>query len=294
MRLLQWTIPQEQSGQTVRHLVKIQWQLSSGMLARIKFREGGILLNGRPVTVRAKVQTGDLLQVDVSDPPGSNPNILPVNYPLDILFEDEDLLIINKPAGIAIHPAALTEETVTIAGAAIHHMESDSFHCVTRLDRGTTGAMVIAKTGYVHARCMALLHSQQFYREYLGLCIGAPEPSSGTIDLPIGREPGSLLRRAIDPQGLEAQTHYKTLLRHNGLALLQLLPVTGRTHQLRLHLSAIGHPLAGDWLYGTEDHSLITRPALHSSRVQLVHPLTGQHLDITAPLPEDMTRLLPR
>ena len=292
MRILQWTVPAQQAGQTVRHLLKTHWHLSSSLLARIKFREGGILLNGQPVTVRARVQAGSLLQIDVSDPPGSNPHILPVDYPLDILFEDEDLLVINKPAGIAIHPAALTKEDVTIAGAAVYHMGSDSFHCVTRLDRGTTGVAVIAKTGYVHARCMDLLHCGDFYREYLGLCEGIPEPPAGTIRLPIGRQPGSLLRRAIDPEGLDALTRYETVSRHGSLTLLRLLPVTGRTHQLRLHLSAIGHPLAGDWLYGSEDRQLISRPALHSARLHLIHPVTGQELDITAPLPEDMAALL--
>lgn len=130
--------------------------------------------------------TGDVLTVDVSDPPGSNEHICPVDFPLDILYEDEDLLVLNKPAGIAIHSAALTEETVTVAGSVVHYLGQDSFHCVNRLDRGTTGAMVVARRGYMHARCMALLHSGDFYREYRGVCLGQPQPPAGEITLPIG------------------------------------------------------------------------------------------------------------
>ena len=213
-------------------------------------------------------------------------------YPLDILWEDEDLLLLNKPAGIAIHPSALTEETVTVAGAVCHYLRTGSFHCVNRLDRGTTGVMAVAKTGYIHRLCMESLHSDSFLREYRGICLGAPQPLSGSIDLPISRDPGSLLRRTVDPMGLPARTLYETLL-PGELSLLRLLPQTGRTHQLRLHLSAVGHPLAGDWLYGTEDPALIPRPALHSYRLRLLHPVTRRWLDVTAPLPEDMRRLLP-
>ena len=152
--------------------------------------------------------------------------------------------------------------------------------------------MAVAKTGYIHRLCMESLHTDSFLREYRGICLGTPQPSSGTIDLPISRDPGSLLRRTVDPMGLPARTLYETLL-PGELSLLRLLPQTGRTHQLRLHLSAVGHPLAGDWLYGTEDPALIPRPALHSYRLRLLHPVTRRWLDVTAPLPEDMRRLLP-
>lgn len=119
------------------------------------------------------------------------------------------------------------------------------------------------------------------------------QPAAGSIDLPIGREPDSLLRRRVDPAGLAAHTDYETLWQGPDRALLRLTPGTGRTHQLRLHLSAIGHPLLGDWLYGQEDRDLIPRPALHSHRLELTHPVTRRRLTVTAPLPEDMARLLP-
>ena len=263
MRILEHIVTPAEDGQRVKHLLRSRWQLSTTLLKHLKWN-GGILLNGRSVPVNTPAHTGDVLTADVSDPPGSNEHICPVDFPLDILYEDEDLLVLNKPAGIAIHSAALTEETVTVAGSVVHYLGQDSFHCVNRLDRGTTGAMVVAKTGYMHARCMALLHSGDFYREYRGVCLGQPQPPAGEITLPIGRDPSSVLRRRIDPEGLPSRTVYETLSTGGALSLLRLLPATGRTHQLRVHLAAIGHPLAGDWLYGTEDRALIARPALHS------------------------------
>ena len=291
MRILTHTVTEADSGQTVRQLLGRLWHISGGFLSRLKFR-GAITVNGAPVTVRFVPRPGDLLAADVSDLPGENPHIQPVDYPLDILYEDEDLLLINKPAGIAMHPAALTEEPVTVAGAVAHYLRTDCFHAVNRLDRGTTGVMAAAKTGYIHALCMAQLHTDAFQRDYRAVCEGVPVPGEGDIDLPLGRAEGSLLKRCPDPQGLPAHTHYEVLAAANGRALLRLTPTTGRTHQLRVHLAAIGHPLTGDWLYGTEDRTLIARPALHSYHLVMRHPLTGSSIDVTTPLPEDMQALL--
>lgn len=291
MRVLTHTVTAAEANQTVKQLLHGLWGISGSFLSRLKFRQA-ITVNGAPVTVRFVPCPGDVLAVDVSDLPGEHPHIRPVDFPLDILYEDEDLLLINKPAGIAVHPAALTEETATIAGAAAHYLHSESFHAVNRLDRGTTGVMAVAKTGFIHARCMALLHTDDFRREYRAVCEGIPSPAEGDIDLPIGRAESSLLKRQADPLGQPAHTHYEVLAASQGRALLRLTPTTGRTHQLRVHMAAIGHPLTGDWLYGTEDRALIARPALHSYHLRMMHPLTGTTIDVTAPLPEDMQRLL--
>ena len=291
MRILTLPITPELSGLTVKHLLRQELHLSSSLLKSLKWRESAILLNSHPVTVRTVAQLGDTLTVDVSDPPADSP-IAPVDYPLDILWEDEDLLILNKPAGITVHSAALTPETVTVAGAVAHYLGCDTFHPINRLDRGVTGVMVVAKNGYMHQRCMAILHTDAFRREYRGICDGIPQPSVGTIDLPITRHPDSLLKRRVDPDGLPSRTEYQVLSTSHGRSLLRLRPITGRTHQLRLHMAAIGCPLTGDWLYGAEDRSLIPRPALHSYELWLHHPLIGEVLHILAPLPEDMQRLL--
>ena len=291
MRVLTHTVIEAEAGQPVKQLLLHLWGISGSFLSRLKFRQA-ITVNGAPVTVRFVPRPGDVLAADISDLPGEHPHIRPVDFPLDILYEDEDLLLINKPAGIAVHPAALTEETATIAGAAAHYLHSESFHAVNRLDRGTTGVMAVAKTGFIHARCMAMLHTDDFRREYRAVCEGIPSPAEGDIDLPIGRAESSLLKRQADPLGQPAHTHYEVLAASQGRALLRLTPTTGRTHQLRVHMATIGHPLTGDWLYGTEDRALIARPALHSYHLRMTHPLTGTTIDVTAPLPEDMQRLL--
>ena len=291
MRLLTHTVAAHEDGLTVKQLLRSLWHIDHSLLSRLKFRSA-ITLNGAPVTVRAVARTGDLLCADVSDFPGENPHIQPVDFPLDVLYEDDDLLLLNKPAGIALHPAALTEEPVTLAGAVAFYLHSDTFHAVNRLDRGTTGVMAVAKTGFVHARCMAQLHTPDFQRDYRAVCEGVPQPPEGDIDLPLSRAEGSLLKRRPDPAGQSAHTHYQVLEAAQGRALLRLTPTTGRTHQLRVHMAAIGHPLTGDWLYGTEDKTLIARPALHSYHLRMRHPVTGAVIDVTAPLPEDMKRLL--
>jgi len=291
MRVLTHTVIEAEAGQPVKQLLRDLWGISGSFLSRLKFRQA-ITVDGAPVTVRFVPRPGDVLAADVSDLPGEHPHIRPVDFPLDILYEDEDLLLINKPAGIAVHPAALTEETATIAGAVAHYLHSSCFHAVNRLDRGTTGVMAVAKTGFIHARCMAMLHTDDFRREYRAVCEGIPSPAEGDIDLPIGRAESSLLKRQADPLGQPAHTHYEVLAASQGRALLRLTPTTGRTHQLRVHMAAIGHPLTGDWLYGTEDRALIARPALHSYHLRMMHPLTGAVIDVTAPLPEDIQRLL--
>ena len=291
MRILTHTVSAAEDGQTAQQLLHSLWRISGSLLSRLKFRNA-ITVNGAPVPVNHLLRTGDTLCADVSDLPGDNPHILPVDYPLSILYEDEDLLLLNKPAGIAIHPAALTEETATIAGAVAHYLQGSSFHAVNRLDRGTTGVMAAAKTGFAHARCMTLLHTDGFQRDYRAVCDGIPPQREGDIDLPLGRAEGSLLKRCADPNGQSAHTHYEVLAASHGRALLRLTPTTGRTHQLRVHMAAIGCPLTGDWLYGTEDRALIARPALHSYHLRMVHPVTGGIIDVTAPLPADMLALL--
>ena len=291
MRTLCYTAPEKDTGRTVKSVLEEELHISSSLISRLKRREGGIAVNGEKAYTTRRLLPGDRVTARVGDPPPARP--LPgCSMALSIVYEDEDLLILNKPAGITVHSAALTEETVTVAGAVAHYLGCDTFHPVNRLDRGVTGVMAVAKNGYMHQRCMAILHTDDFRREYRGICDGVPQPTRGTIDLPISRQPGSLLKRSIDPEGLPSRTEYEVLSVSHGRALLRLRPITGRTHQLRLHMAAMGHPLTGDWLYGAEDKTLIPRPALHSCELWLRHPLTKELLHITAPLPEDIQRLL--
>ena len=291
MSKLRHLITPAENGHTDRDILIAHFHMSSSFRKQLSHHPGSILLNNRIVTMSYSVFSGDLIEIDISDHAPTHP-IHPVDFPLDILWEDSYLLAINKPAGIVVHGAELTEETITIAGAVAYYLGNSSFHAVNRLDRGTTGVMLIAKSGYMHARCMDLLHTAAFLREYRAVCEGIPSPSSGVIDFPIGRDAHSLLRRCVSDTGSKACTEYEVLQSYSDKALLRLLPHTGRTHQLRVHLAAIGHPLIGDWLYGTENHSLITRPALHSYILNFIHPITNEKLTITAPLPKDIQQLL--
>lgn len=219
----------------------------------------------------------------------------PADIELDIRFEDEHLLILNKPAPLAVIPSSLAPGEPTLAGGVVRYLgPGASFHPVNRLDRGTTGLMAAAKTGFIHDRLRRQLHGGGFSRTYLAVCLGKPEPLAGTVHLPIGRAPGSAIQRQVRPDGRPALTFYRVLAHRGGLSLVELRPQTGRTHQLRVHMAAIGCPLAGDWLYGTEDRTLIPRPALHACRLELRHPVSGDRLAFTAPLPADMKQLLER
>lgn len=294
MARLTLTVSPEQNGRTVLSLLRGQLGLSTGCIGRIKRAEGGLICNGQRVFTNHILQSGDVLTVDLSA--GETPtNIPPVPMDLDIAFEDEHLLVINKRAPLAVIPSSLVPTEPTLAAGLMAHLgPSASLHPVNRLDRGTTGLMVVAKNGYIHDQLRRHLHSGSFFRSYLAVCIGSPKPSCGTISLSIGRAPGSAIRRQIDPAGQWARTDYRLLRLKNGLSLVAVTPHTGRTHQIRVHMAAIGCPLAGDWLYGTEDHSLIPRPALHAVRLAFTHPLTGDNLSFTAPLPADMKLLLER
>ena len=215
--------------------------------------------------------------------------ILPEDIPLDILYEDEDLLIINKPAGIAVHGRSERGEPTIGAAVARYLGSAAPFHPVNRLDRGTTGAMCAAKNGYMHDRLRKILHTDAFRREYLAVACGEMPERAGVIDLPIARVPGEK-RFHTAPEGLASVTRYEVLGSAGGLSLLRLRPETGRTHQIRVHLAALGCPIAGDRLYG--GGALAARPLLHSAALYLVHPLTGAAVSVAAPMPEDMQEVL--
>lgn len=294
MARLELVVTAEQSGRTVRSLLKYELGLSTTRINRLKRTETGLTVNGSRVFTNAVLQTGDLLAADLetAERPAA---ASPVPMALDVCFEDGHLLILNKPAPLAVIPSSLVPGEPTLADGLAHYLgQNFAFHPVNRLDRGTTGLMAVAKNGYIHDRLRRLLHTGQFFRQYRAVCVGTPQPPEGSIVFPIGRAPGSAIRRQVLPDGQPAHTDYRVLQSGGGFSLVELTPHTGRTHQLRLHMAALGCPLAGDWLYGTEDKALIGRPALHAARMELTHPVTGERLSFTAPLPEDMNNLLER
>ena len=289
---IEYVAGEKDAGRQMKSILRRELGLSSSLISRVKLLGDGILLNGVRAYTNARIAPGDRISVKIADEPPETP-VRGVDHPLDILFEDEYLIVIDKQAGMAVHPGALSADECTVANALAHHLgESFVFHPVNRLDRGTTGLMAVAKSAYVHELLKRALHTEGFFREYRAVTVGVPEPASGVIELPIGRAEGSAIKREIRSDGDSAKTLYETLSKRDGRAFVRLLPVTGRTHQLRVHMAAIGCPLAGDWLYGVEDRSLIARPALHSYLLRLAHPITGETLELKAPLPEDMRRLI--
>lgn len=293
-RYLKLHIAPELSGRTVDSLLRRELALSGTVIRRIKWLEDGISVDGRRVTVRYQVKVGEVLTVRLSDPAGT-PQPVPAKGALKLLYEDEDLVVVNKQAGILIHPSHGHFDD-TIGNYLMEHWrqtgDGAGFHPVHRLDKGTTGLLLVAKHPHGQDKLRQQLHTGAFRRRYLAVCEGCPTPSCGIIDAPIAPMEGSLIAREIRSDGQSARTHYRVLSVRSDRALVELELETGRTHQIRVHMAHIGHPLTGDFLYGREDRSLIPRPALHSWQAELIHPITGAELHFTAPLPEDMEKLL--
>ena len=288
-RTLEYTVPPEGEGKRVRAVLQGALGLSAGLVTRLKHRPGSVRINGAGARTIDLLHAGDRLSVDVGDAKESA--FVPAGPRLDVAWEDEDIIIINKPAGMATHGRSDRREPTVGAMVAAYLGTSAPFHPVNRLDRGTTGLMCAAKTGYMHERLRRILHTDAFRREYLAICTGVPPEAEGEIDAPIARY-NEEKRFCVREDGAPSLTRYKVLLTWEGRSLLRVRPETGRTHQIRVHMASIGCPLLGDRLYGRLSREL-DRPALHSAALTLIHPLTGETVSVRAPLPEDMRTLLP-
>lgn len=262
-------------------------------LTQLKKMPESILINGVWSYMRTPLHSGDILTVHIRETE-SSPNIPPVELPLDIVYEDEDIIVVNKPAGMPVHPS-LNNYRNSLANALMYYYQQQDkpfiFRCTNRLDRDTSGLTVIAKHMVSSSILSSMTARHEIEREYLAVVRGSVTPSSGTIDAPIGRTGSSLIERKIDfEHGERAVTHYHVIKEENGHSLVSLILETGRTHQIRVHMKYIGFPLAGDYLYNP-DMEYIQRQALHSCRLSFRHPITGKHMEFTADLPEDMDRI---
>ena len=293
MRVLTHTVTAEEEGRMVKGILRGEMQLSYTLLKSLKWRENAILLNGQSVHVNARVRAGDVVSVALSERTPRADLFCENAAKPDIVYEDEDLLVLSKPAGVAMHPKADDHSAPSLAAMLANYLGEGSVpHFVSRLDKGTSGLLIAAKSGYVHDRLARALHSDALRREYRAVAVGAVTPDRGVIDAPIGRADGSIIRRCVRADGLPSRTEYEVLQTNARFTLLRLRPETGRTHQLRVHMAYLGYPLAGDWLYGTEDKTLIARPALHSYELWFTQPVTGQELHFTAPISQDIQRLM--
>ena len=292
-RRLELAITPELAGIKVDTLLRKRLGLSGTVVRRVKWLEDGILVDGRRVNTRFCPEAGQVLSVRLSDPQRSS-SVVPAPGPLDIVYEDEDVIVLNKAPGVSVHPGPGHFDD-TLGNFLVEYYEKTEqeadFHPVHRLDRGTSGLIAAAKHPHAQEALKNQLHTERFKRVYLAVCQGVPDPPAGAVDAPLGPKPGSLMEQMVRPDGKRARTHYETLEVRNGRALLRLELDTGRTHQIRVHMAHTGHPLTGDFLYGTEDRALIPRPALHSGYLSFRHPLTGENMQFSVPLPEDMSRL---
>ncbi len=269
--------------------------------------EGQVLRNGKTPNKKDKVAAGDEITLTLPEPQADE--AVPQNIPLDILYEDEDILVVNKPSGMVVHPAAGNPDGTLVNAILYHCGESLSGiggvirpGIVHRIDKDTSGLLVVAKNDAAHLSLADQLKVHRVRRVYHAIAIGNPREDSGTVDAPIGRHPTDRKKMAVlrgSEQAREAVTHWRVLERFAGLCHLECQLETGRTHQIRVHMASLGHPLLGDPVYGGLNHrfcaahpALLHGQCLHAAELELIHPRTGEEMHFSCSLPADMERIL--
>jgi len=289
--LLSYEVKPDDKYVFLREVIKKEMQLSRALIINLK-QQKKILVNGVPTLTNYRLKPADVVSVDITLSEQSS--VKPEYMPLDIVYEDQDFLLLNKPPHLAVHPSKGLGAG-TLANAVIYYWQAQGksllFRPINRLDRDTSGLILIGKSQYAH---QAIAYQQKkgiIHREYQAVVEGVMPDDQGCIDLPIARKDPELRERIVDDTGKSALTNYRVLQRFPEHTRLSLLLGSGRTHQIRVHLSYIGHPICGDELYGSPS-ALIGRQALHAGRLSFIQPRTGQMLQFEAPLPVDIQKLL--
>ena len=290
-RIFEYQITAAEEGRKIGDFLR-EKGYSRHLLRQLKETEDGLLRNAQPTFTTVALKAGDRIRVRLLEKAEGSEAIMPAPLPFEIVYEDEDLLVVNKPADMPIHPSFQNHGN-TLADALTWHYQQHGedfiYRCINRLDRDTTGLLIVAKHLLSASILSDMVGKREIHREYLAIVKGIP-PEKGTISAPIGRKKGSAILREVNFEtGEPAVTHFARLEIRNGLSLVSLKLETGRTHQIRVHMGYIGCPLIGDYLYYPEC-SRISRQALHSHRLSFLHPITGKALSFTAPLPEDMEK----
>ena len=291
MQFLTLTVSTAYEGRTVASVLKAAFYVSDTYLRRLKTRPGSVCLNGAPVYVVERVHAGDTVSFDPSD--GARYVLKPIPHPLATVYSDAYLTVIDKPKNLSVHPARDPDEPTVENALRAVYADDENPHPVSRLDKGTTGLMAIAKSGYIHA-CMKLQQADgRYQKRYAAILCGVPQRSHFFVDAPIGPKSGSTYEREVRSDGAPALSECTVLAVRDGLSLCTLVPHTGRTHQLRVHMAYAGFPLLGDWLYGTRTDA-VDRPLLHAQLLCFEHPVTHERLSLSAPLPDDFRAYFPR
>ena len=303
IRELEYIVREFDNGLTVRELMKNRFGMSSREITRCKQFEDGVMIkkNGTSeyvkTMIREQVSIGDKLRIRIYEDNTKAILIVPWDEPIDIVYEDEDLILLNKSGDMVVHPS-YAHYTDSLSNALAGYYERTGqkhlIRAIGRLDRETSGLVMFAKNRHSAALLSGQKGQISRRKEYLAIAEGIFEQKKGTIDAPIERCDDSRMLREVRPDGKPAITHYSVEKQYENYALLRLKLDTGRTHQIRVHMSYIGHPLLGDTLYGREAVSTygLARTALHGSKLEFTQPITGEHLEFVAPIPEDMAAIL--
>ena len=290
-------IDESLAGQCVRRVLQVELKLSTKMIKSLKYRPLGISVDGKAVTVRHILNLGECLSLAIEDEE-SSPALTPVDLPLDILYEDEDIVVPSKPADMPTHPSH-DHYTDTVANALAFRYAKEGipfvFRPINRLDRNTSGLLLISRNKRAAGRMTQAMQKGEIQKTYLAVCIGEMKEQTGVIDAPLHRTKESIIVREVCaptvPDADAACTEYRVLAVENGYSLVLVRPLTGRTHQIRVHFAYTGHPLVGDDLYGTPT-PLIDRHALHAYQLSFPHPMTEEKMTLSAPLCADMLALI--
>lgn len=289
---LSYQIDKDEHYDNVLHVLKEQFFLSDRLITKLK-KANKIYLNSLPTYTKKSVTMGDTVSVLI-DFEEDNSNIVASNIPLNIIYEDDYLLVLNKPANIAIHPSILHFYNSLSNGVKFYFDKlglKKKIRIVNRLDRNTSGIVIFAKNEYIQECLIKQMKTNEFKKEYLAIAKGILESKSGTLNFPIARKEGSIIERTVTSDGDSAITHYDVVKEFNNLSLVHIVLETGRTHQIRVHFSHIGHPILGDTLYGSPSE-LINRQALHSYKLTFIHPVTKKVLSLEVPLPNDIKNII--
>jgi 23S rRNA pseudouridine1911/1915/1917 synthase len=290
---LKYLVDLENDSITLERFLKYKLNLSTKLLRKLKSNER-IFCNGKVHKIFLQIFCGDIIEIDM-DFEEETEFLEPQNIPLEILYENEGFIAINKNPGIVVHPSA-NHYNGTIANALIYYFKQNNLNIkirpVSRLDRDTSGVILFAKNAMIQDALIKQMKNRDFKKEYIGMVEGHIIHKNGTISLPIKRKDGSTIEREVASDGIHAVTHYKVLKKFNSSTLVKFELETGRTHQIRVHCLGINHPLIGDTLYSPNICPLIDRQSLHARRISFFDPVFGNKITITAPTPADIKYLI--